>query len=390
MSIPSRREYLARLQPRYLTAPKLQKTELLDEVCTTTGLDRKHCIHLLHARTNFTAKRQRAETPKRRIRRYGNDVTYWLKKVWDILDCPCGQRLAPALRPTIDALLRHREMVIPGSVQLKLRMISPSTCDRLLKPWRAQRRRTLHGSTKPGSLLKRQIPIQLSRWDIADLGHSEIDLVAHNGGHGDGEFAYTRTDTDLKSGWTELEAILGKAQGKVIRAMQAIGTRRPFPRKSIDSDTGSEFINWNLFRWCEAEGVTFTRGRPGKKNDNAHVEQKNWTHVRKLVGYHRYATAEHVDRLNDLYRHEWRQYENFFQPTIKLAEKVRTGGHVRKVYEVAKTPYQRIMESAAVDEGTKHRLREQYHSLNPAALKRTIEQKVDRILQTVKQTPRIA
>lgn len=385
MSIPSRREYLAHLQPRYLKASKRQKTEFLNEVRTTTGLDRKHCIHLLQARTNFTAKRQRAQTPKRRWRRYGNDVTYWLKKVWDILDCPCGQRLAPALRPTMEALLHHREMAIPGSVQLKLRMISSSTCDRLLKPWRAQRRRTLHGSTKPGALLKRQIPIRLSQWDIKDLGHSEIDLVAHNGGNGDGEFAHTLTDTDLASGWTELEAIIGKAQQRVVAALERMDERRPFRRRSIDSDTGSEFINWLLYRWCTGAGVEFTRGRPGKKNDNAHVEQKNWTHVRKLMGYHRYETDDQVNRMNDLYRNEWRQYENFFQPTIKLKEKVRTGGHVRKVYEIAKTPYQRMLESSAVDEGTKQRLREQHRSLNPAELKRTIERKLDGIIQTVKR-----
>ena len=238
MSLPTRREYLRRIQPRYLQASPEEKRRLLTEAQETTALNRKYLIGQLQARVTHHAPARDHPVHRKRVARYGHDVVYWLKKLWDVLDSPCGKRLAPALRPTMDALLRHKEMTIPGSVQLKLRMISPSTCDRLLRRWKAEHRRRLHGSTKPGSLLKRQIPIQLSQWNIADLGHSEIDLVAHNGGNGDGEFAYTLTDTDLRSGWTELEAILGKAQVRVIRAMEAMDQRRPFPRKSIDSDTG--------------------------------------------------------------------------------------------------------------------------------------------------------
>ena len=167
--------------------------------------------------------------------------------------------------------------------------------------------------------------------------------------------------------------------------MEYIDNRRPFKRKSIDSDSGAEFINWHLLEWRKLRNILFTRGRPGKKNDNPHVEQKNWTHVRKLVGYHRYDTKQQIDLLNDLYRNEWRLYENFFQPTIKLVEKKRIGGHLKKKYEIAKTPYQRIMESKEVDEKTKIESKQLYESLNPTELKRQIERKLDVLCKTLQR-----
>ena len=324
----------------------------------------------------------RPRKPRKKI--YDNEVVYHLKKIWDVLDCPCGERMKGSLPGTLDALIRHKEIIVSDEMKNKLLKASPSTIDRVLKRFKAIKRRSLHGSTKPGSFLKKHIPIELSRWDEKKLGWSEIDLVSHNGGNPNGFFANTLTDTDLASGWTELAAFLGKSELRVVESLSAIDNRRPFKRKGIDSDNGSEFINWNLLRFCEQEDIKFTRGRSGKKNDNAHVEQKNWTHVRKLVGYRRYDTKRQVDLLNDLYQNEWRSYENFFQATVKLKEKKRIGGHLHKKYEPAKTPYQRIIESDEVDETTKTRLKEQYLSLNPAELKQQIKKKLEVIIQTTK------
>lgn len=382
MSMGSRIEYLIQIKRRYLKAKtKTEKFFLLNEIVETTGMNRRYLIGLLQAKFDLAYKKIRQR--KRRKPTYDGQVLHYLKKVWDILDCPCGQRLAPVLSEMIKVLERCKEILFPNEVKEKLQTISSSTIDRLLREFKAGKRRRLHGTTKPGSLLKKQIPIVLSRYNVSELGHSEIDLAAHNGGNPEGEFANTLTDTDLSSGWTEEEAFLGKAQTRVQQALENIDHRRPFKRKSIDSDTGAEFINWHLYDWCVEEKIIFTRGRPGKKNDNPHVEQKNWTHVRKLVGYHRYDTEQHVGLLNDLYRNEWRLYENFFQPTIKLVEKKRIGGHVKKTYEIAKTPYQRIMESKEVNEQTKAELKNVYESLNPAELKRQIERKLDALFKTL-------
>lgn len=385
MSMTSRLEYLARKQKRYLkTKTKENKSKLLDEICDTTGLHRKYVISVLAARISFKEKKERQR--KKRSRVYDNTFTYYLKKIWMILDCPCGQRLEPVLGETADILIRHKEMKIPDIVLGKLRKVSSSTIDRCLARWKSQKRRRLHGTTKPGSLLKKQIPISLSRYNVKELGHSEIDLVAHNGGNPEGDFAHTLVETDLSSGWVEQEAFIGKARKRVKKSLEHIDKLRPFLRKSIDSDSGGEFINWLLYKWCQAEKILFTRGRPGKKNDNPHVEQKNWTHVRKLVGYHRYSTKKQINLLNDLYQNEWRLYENFFQPTVKLIEKKRIGGHLKKKYDKAKTPYKRIMESDEVTEEEKQKLTELYESLNPAELKRTIEKKLDVLFKTLRTT----
>lgn len=386
MSLSTRREYLIKIKPRYLKASKEEKTHMLDEFCESTKMNRKYVMSLLQARVALTWKQERPRKARGPV--YDNAVTYYVKKIWDILDAPCGQRLASALPATIDALVRHREMTIPEEIQRKLVKISSSTIDRLLKRWKRMKRRSLHGTTKPGSLLKRQIPIQLSRWDEHRLGFSEIDLCAHNGGNPEGDFAHTLVDTDLSSGWTEQEAILGKAQKRVQQSLMFIDHRRPFRRRGIDSDSGGEFINWLLYKFCTSEEIAFTRGRPGKKNDNPYVEQKNYTHVRKLVGYYRYDSERQVDLLNDLYRNEWRRYENFFQPTIKLQAKERIGGHLKKTYERAKTPYQRIMESAEVDAATKEKLRVVYLAQNPAELKRQIVKKLDGLFATTRRPKR--
>jgi len=381
LSMHARREYLIGKKKTYLKIQdRRMKSQMLDEICETTGLNRKYVVDQLSARVALSEKKSRQR--KARSKTYGSDVVVPLKKIWNILDCPCGQRLAPVMGQTIEALECHKEIVLSFDMKEKLLTASPSTIDRLLKPWRASVRRTLHSTTKPGSFLKRQIPIQLSRWDEKRPGFSEIDLCAHNGGNPEGEFANTLVDTDLATGWTEQEAFLGKAQKRILTSLKNIDEARPFPRLGIDSDTGGEFINWLLYTFCQDHAIVFTRGRPGKKNDNPYVEQKNWTHVRKIVGYHRYDTPEQVNLLNDLYRHELRLYENFFQPVMKLVAKRREGGRQHRTYDRPQTPYQRVLASPYVSETKKQELRTLYVTLNPAALRRKIELK----LQTLKRT----
>lgn len=381
LSMPARREYLIGKKKTYLkTKERKKKSQILDEICETTGLNRKYVVEQLSSKITLSERKDRQR--KVRSKTYGNDVVVPLKKIWNILDCPCGQRLAPVIEQTIEALERHKEIQLSSEMKEKLLTASPSTIDRLLKPWRASVRRTLHSTTKPGSFLKRQIPIQLSVWDEKRPGYSEIDLCAHNGGNPTGVFANTLVDTDLALGWTEQEAFLGKAQKRVLTGLIHIDERRPFQRLGIDSDTGGEFINWLLFTFCQDNSIQFTRGRPGKKNDNPYVEQKNWTHVRKVVGYHRYDTKEQVNLLNDLYRNELRLYENFFQPVMKLTAKRREGGRQHRTYDTPQTPYQRALASPEVSETKKQELRALYITLNPAELRRKIELK----LQTLKRT----
>lgn len=387
LSMSARREYLIGKKPTYLkTKERKKKSQMLNEICETTGLNRKYVVEQLSTKIALSEKKTRQR--KARSKTYGNDVVVSLKKIWNILDCPCGQRLAPVMEQTIEALERHKEITFSLEMKKKLLNASPSTIDRLLKPWRASARRTLHSTTKPGSFLKRQIPIQLSRWDEKRPGYSEIDLCAHNGGNPEGEFANTLVDTDLATGWTEQEAFLGKAQKRVLASLKHIDEARPFPRLGLDSDTGGEFINWLLFTFCQEHSIAFTRGRPGKKNDNPYVEQKNWTHVRKIVGYHRYDTQEQVNLLNELYRHELRLYENFFQPVMKLMKKHREGGRQHRVYDTPQTPYQRALASPYVSETKKQELRALYATLNPAALRRKIELKLQILKRTLKRPSR--
>lgn len=382
MTMVTRREYLKRIKIRYLKASRKEKVKLLDETVKTTGLDRKYATTLFSVATSLEPRI--GDQRKRRRPIYDNEVVYYLKKMWDILDGPCGQRMVGSIPGTLEALLRHGEFNLSSGIQAKLCRMSPSTIDRRLRRWKASRLRRLHGTTKPGSLLAKHIPIELSRWNETKLGYSEIDLVSHNGGDPEGECAYTLTDTDLASGWTEEEAFLGKSERRVTYGLAAIDKRRPFDRKGIDSDSGGEFINWHLLGFCRDQDIAFTRGRPNHKNDNAHVEEKNWTHVRKLVGYHRYDTVRQVALMNDLYRNEWRLYENFFQATLKLVEKKRIGGHLHRTYGIPKTPHQRIMESSEVAPKVKEQLARQFRSLNPAALKRQIERKLHALLRTVR------
>lgn len=380
MTMLSRLELLKKAKKRYLKSSLEEKTKILDELCANAGYNRKYATRKLSPKVSL---REQAERPrKKRKSFYTNEAVYWLSKIWEIMDYPCGQRLAPNLGEMIDKLVGAKELAIPETVVLKLKKISSATIDLKLKRSKRKLRRKIQSTTRPGSLLKKQIPIRTSSWNEKKIGYCELDTVPHCGSSAEGDFINSLNLTDILTQWTESVAIIGKAQKRVMAGLDSIKGRLPFRLKAIDPDNGSEFINWQLFRYCLQKQIEFTRGRPYHKNDNAHIEQKNWTHIRKIFGYRRLETEKQKNLMNDLYENELRRYLNFFLPNVKLIEKQRVGKHqekIKRVYDQAKTPYQRVMESDQVDETAKQELKEQYDKLNPAELRREILVKLDRL-----------
>lgn len=380
----SRNEYLKVIKESYLKASaRNEKTQLLDEYCRNTGQSRKYVIWKIH-RAVLKPKQK-----KKRKEIYDGQVTAALATIWGIFDYPCGQRLKPLLETEVERLREFGEIEITDEVSLKLKMMSPATIDRKLR----HQREYLHLSRpksgpKPGSLLKQKIPIRLTEWDTSRVGYVEADIVVHCGSSTFGEYINTLSSTEISSGWWEAEAIMGRSQENSFWALKEIKKRTPFQWKGLDSDNGSEFINQILYKYCRREGLEFTRSRPSRKNDNAYIEEKNWTHVRKVFGYLRYDTYEELAIMNDLYRDELRLYKNFFQPVMKLQSKERIGGKVTRKYEAAKTPYQRLMESSQIPESVREELKGTYLSLNPAELKRNIDAKLAELYQAYEEKRR--
>ena len=391
-TMKERQKITAALAGRYQRVRKKEKVLLLNEFIALTGYTRSYGTYVLRAHGKKVRVREGTIVEgdvRRRFKRrgkkiYDEDVKKALIKIWMIMDCICGKRLAPILKEIIRILLIHKEIKIDKDIRKKLCKISAATIDRLLADER--KKQTLRGRshTKPGTLLKSQIPIRtFSEWDDKRPGFVEIDLVGHDGGDACGDFAHTLDVTDISTGWTETQAVKNKAQVWVFEALKDIRDRLPFDLIGIDSDNGSEFINHQLLRFCCAEKITFTRARSYRKNDNCFVEQKNYSIVRRAVGYCRHDTQEEVKLLNEIYGH-LRLYTNFFQPVMKLIEKTRIGSKVMKKYDTPpRTPFQRLIESPQVPEDRKEALKRQYASLNPAALKRTITKLQDRLLKLV-------
>ena len=376
MDMHSRNEYLKVLRERYLKVrTRKEKSLILDEYCSNTGQARKYVIKKIQPGVDLRPRQR-----KKRQETYDGEVKTALARVWEIFDYPCGQRLKPVLQTEVERLRRLGELKISNDVALKLRGISSATIDRKL----AHQREVSYllrskGGPKPGSILKQKIPIRLTEWDTSKVGYVEMDLVIHCGSSTLGEYINTLSTTEVSSGWWEGEAIMGKSQEYTFQALKRIRKRIPFECKGLDSDNGGEFINDILYKYCRREKIEFTRSRPGRKNDNAYIEQKNWTHVRKVLGYLRYDSPKELMIINDLYQHELRLYKNFFQPVMKLASKERIGGRVKRKYDTPKTPYQRLVDSGQVPEEAKRQLEAVYLSLNPAELKRGIDIKLDKL-----------
>lgn len=375
--------------PRYQKASKKQKSVILDEFIALTGYERDYAASVLrmHGKKLYISKRRVlvgdiAKTGRRtRKGIYDNVVVTALIVIWHIMDCICGKRLAPMLKDIVPLLEKHHELRLDEKTREKLIRISAATIDRLLKPERKKYAIKGRSLTKPGTMLKHQIPIRtFAQWDDKTPGFVEIDLVGHDGGDPSGEFAQTLNVTDIATGWTEAQAVRNKAQRWVFEALTDIRARLPFALLGIDSDNGAEFINDQLYRYCKEETITFTRARSSRKNDNCFVEQKNYSVIRRAVGYMRHDTPEELVLLNELYGF-LRLYSNFFQPVMKLIEKTRIGSKVRKKYDKAQTPYHRVLVYPGTTKQCKKQLRSHYRKLNPAELKRQIENLQNRLLQ---------
>lgn len=369
MSTRSKRELLTTVSPRYVTASGADKQRILDEFVATTRYHRKYAITLL----NHPPAPRRRPITRPRQKTYTVVVQRTLVRLWEITGRMCGKRLVPGLPALVDALERHGELALDAPTRTLLLTLSPATADRLLAPTRRTALPRGHTTTKPGSLLKHQIPIRtFADWDDARPGFFEIDLVAHGGESSGGEYLHSLVLTDIATQWTECIALKNRGEQAVSTAIAHARTLIPVPVLGLDSDNGGEFINHLLVRYCAREKITFTRCRPYKKNDQCHVEQKNYSIVRRTVGYDRYGEGEAYRALGALYL-PLRRYTNYFQPSVRLVSKRRAGSKVTKRYDVGQTPYQRMLAAPEVTESVKARLREEYLTLNPAALRREIE-----------------
>jgi len=377
LTMSQRRAVTKTIAIRYKRSDKATKGVILDELCATTGWHRNHARKALAA-----SLKPRLVKPLRKPRapKYDANTVVALRFCWAVLGAPTGKRLAPMMADLVPRLRRFEELDVTDDTAAALVVMSPATMDRRLAEDRAKMVLKGRSHTKPGSLLKDQIPIRTwAQWDDAVPGFVEIDLVGHEGGNAVGEHCYTLTVTDIATGWTENRSVRNKARKWVIAALEEITKIMPFPVIGVDSDDGSEFINHHLLHWCQKRQITFTRSRPGNSNDGAHVEQKNWAVVRTVVGYHRYDTAAELALLNEIWVLQ-SQMTNYFLPQQKLVSKVRRGAKVTKKYDKATTPHRRAERHDAVAVEDKAILTDAYADLNPAAIQRQIQALTERLL----------
>lgn len=381
MSKFSKREYLIEVKKKYWKADKAKKTQLLDDFCDFTKYHRKYALDLLNKPLPGKWKRY-----KPRKKYYDQPVIDALKIIWEATDNACGERLHPFIPEMMKKLVECHELLINDETKEKLLKISLGTVKKIICKEKTRSIIKIGGTTRPGSLLKNQIAIRYGPWEEVDPGFFEMDTVAHCGDTVAGQFIYSLDLIDIATGWSEQAAIWGKGERATLEQFKKIKKRLPFPILGIDPDNGSEFINWHMFRHCQKNNINFTRSRAYKKNDNAHIEQKNWTAIRQLVGYSRLEKPEQLKILNSLYENEWRLYLNFFQPSMKLVERIKNQktGKSKKVYEKAKTPYQRLLDHPKVAPETKDMLKQVYKDLNPIKLRKQIQVKISLLKRTLK------
>ncbi|HLN14971.1 MAG TPA: integrase [bacterium] len=381
MTPKAKREYLDAIRARYAAASRAVKSQLLTEACATLGYHRKAAIRAFARPPRTTPPCHRSGRPSP----YGPRTVTLLMHIWEAAGYPWSVRLK-ALLPLWLPWAKRRFTISP-TVERALRTISPRTIDRRLGQKKRHLNRRLYGRTKPGTLLKHHIPVRTEHWAVTEPGFTEVDLVSHSGTSADGEFLYSLNLTDIHSGWVETRALLGKSQLAVRAAIDDIRTALPFALRGLDSDNGSEFINQHLFQYCAARDIQFTRGRPYKKDDNAHIEQKNWTHVRKLLGWDRYASPTALAAINALYRQDLRLMMNLFQPSVKLQRTKRTGSRRRRFYDAPQTPLDRLLTSQGATTAQLKTLRRLRARLDPFALSESIERQLRHIYTLIHRGP---
>jgi len=365
------RAYLRSLQARYRRARKKAKGVILNEFTKTTGCHRDYAIRLL--RGDFTYQTQPIRHP--RARYYTAEDAAALEHLSDLLDWMCSKLMKAAIPLVLPGLREDGTLDISETCAQHLLEMSPATIDRL-RARRHPKGKHRRGFTKPGTLLKYRIPVRpFAERNAAVPGYLDVDLVDHSGGNASGTFCFTLDMADAFSQWIEPRAVLTKAQKFVLDELQCARLDLPFPLLGIHSDSGSEFINDQLYRYCHAEHLQFTRSRAGKKNDNARVEQKNWSVVRHFVGYGRYETQAQVKQLNAVYA-VVRLYINFFKPVMKLQAKRRIGSKVKKIYDDPKTPYQRLIECETLSRADKQKLTATYKSLRLSKVKAELDRQL--------------
>src|SRR3982751_728611 len=367
----ARKQYLAEVRNEYERAGEADRSRLLDEAQKRTGYNRKYLIRMLN-------REPRPELVKRRRRKrkgeYGAAVTTALVEIWDIVEQPCGQRLATVLREQVERLRGLGEMRCSDAVAEQLKTISASTIDRLLR--REKRVRMLRRNRNPNvqRLIYQKVPVKVAaEWDTNEIGNLQVDFVAHCGRSTGGDYIYTLSAVDIATNWWEGQAISVRSQHATKEGLSVIQPRFPFRIRELHPDNDSALVNDLLLDWCREQRIQLSRSRPYQKNDNAWIEQKNWTHVRKVVGYRRFDNTSELRILNEIYA-VLRLYKNFFLPTIKLASKTRVNGRIKRTYDKARTPYQRVMDSRQIDRKTKQQLKATYEALNPAELHRHLSQ----------------
>lgn len=386
MGKKEREAYLNAIRERYRAGDRQSKSIILGEFCRVCGYNRKYAIRLL----NRKRKRGPRARPGRKPVYEEPQLLKVLKRIWLASDQMCSKRLVRVIPLWLPFYEKTYEK-ISAEVARKLLSISAASIDRLLLPIRPKSRRKGLGGTKPGRLLRNQIPIRTNNWDITRPGFVEADTVAHCGNSLAGDFIWSLTLTDIHSGWTECRATWNNGARGVIAQIKNIERELPFLLMGFDCDNGSEFLNQHLLRYFSAHKpkVRFTRSRPYRKNDNAHVEQKNWSFVRQLLGYDRLDDPQLVRSINSLYANEWSLYQNHFCPTFKLLKKVKIGSKYKKTYEHPQTPFQRLIDSPHIAPDKKNQLRTCHNSLNPFILKSKIESKLKDIFKMVSVTSNV-
>lgn len=362
MDLKTKQTIVRQLAKEYKKVRKLQKGEILIELVRLAGYNRSYASFVL---------RKPPVRKKRQIRKRFSKylmVLGILKKLWAISNFSTGKRLVPLIEVYLDSLKRHKELKVKAWEKKLLLKVSAATCNRLLKSERRKLGIKGRSGTKPGSLLKNQIPIHTwFDWDNTKSGFLEIDTVHHNGGNPSGEYIHTLDTTDVATGWNECAALMGRGETGLVKALEGIKRRLPFFMFGIDFDSGVEFVNWHLVRYCKKNKISYTRARESYSNDQPYIEQQNYSVVRTFVGYKRLDSWDQLKLLDQLYL-KLSDYQNFFQSVMRLKEKVRNGAHVTRRYGKAKTAYQRVLENPDIPDEAKQQLTERFLKLNPRRL----------------------